>query len=516
MLLLLSRGFGLAQQDDNQIWVMESQNNTISVASTAGSVKISVCLDKAYDDTVTVQYGTQDDSATAPNDYLAILGTLVYAPGETVQQIVVTIVNNPASQASKTFTVSTSLAQYADDIPNSAIVYTTVTITPPPPPPTVQFSAATYSVSVKAKTIDIEVTLSDKAAWPVTVKYKTADGPDPNGATAGVDYATTEGTLTFAPGDISATFTVPILDVKDYGLSETVTLTLSEPSGANPGDPMTAVLTIIDDTPPPVLASVTVSATGGQFSPDPAPVGTPVQATLSAKATRPTVGSEYTLSAPSWVWSLLNGQYTCPPVQTSLTTGIDGSDYSCVIVAAPAPPPDATYDYSAVTLYANFTTPGIWQMNVNVQVNYTDDGGGTYEGEAQAQAKGKEWNVDNILRSSGGVTDFEPLDQGNNEYAIVGQYIVVKPRITPNGIQATFKWAQPTSTVFTKYTMNTSKGKVEPCDDNWKLIPLPDSYLATEVLKFYWVDAGGKTLQCTATVGQKLEVGQPSNGDQQT
>ena len=72
------------------------------------------------------------------------------------------------------------------------------------------------------------VTLSPKAAGEVTVDYATSDGT----ATAGDDYTAVEGTLTFEPGQTRKTILVPtIVDtVDDEG--ETMTLTLSEPSGA--------------------------------------------------------------------------------------------------------------------------------------------------------------------------------------------------------------------------------------------------------------------------------------------
>ena len=71
------------------------------------------------------------------------------------------------------------------------------------------------------------VTLERAAAGTVTVDYATADGT----ATAGADYTATSGTLRFAAGQTSTTVSVTVLDDAHDDGGETVTLTLSNPSG---------------------------------------------------------------------------------------------------------------------------------------------------------------------------------------------------------------------------------------------------------------------------------------------
>ena len=81
-----------------------------------------------------------------------------------------------------------------------------------------------------------------------SVHYATTDGT----ATAGSDYTAISGTLTFDPGQISKTLTVPILsDAKlDAGeifiitLSAPVSVALVAPSGA--GVAITPMLTFFD------------------------------------------------------------------------------------------------------------------------------------------------------------------------------------------------------------------------------------------------------------------------------
>ena len=72
------------------------------------------------------------------------------------------------------------------------------------------------------------VTLNRAASGTVTVDYATSDGT----ATAGADYTATSGTLTFAAGETAKTVDVTVLDDAHDDTDETLTLTLSNASGA--------------------------------------------------------------------------------------------------------------------------------------------------------------------------------------------------------------------------------------------------------------------------------------------
>ena len=73
------------------------------------------------------------------------------------------------------------------------------------------------------------VTLDRTPSGTVTVDYATSDGT----ATAGSDYTATSGTVTFAAGEMEKTVSVPVLDDAHDEGSESLTLTLSNPSGAH-------------------------------------------------------------------------------------------------------------------------------------------------------------------------------------------------------------------------------------------------------------------------------------------
>jgi len=123
----------------------------------------------------------------------------------------------------------------------------TVTISAPAAP-TVAFSAATYTVGEGDGSKVITVQLSAASTGTATVHYATSPGT----ATAGSDYTTASGTLSFSPGQTSKTFSVPILEDTVVEGSETVNLALTSPTGATLGTPNTAVLTIVDNDVTPV------------------------------------------------------------------------------------------------------------------------------------------------------------------------------------------------------------------------------------------------------------------------
>ena len=119
----------------------------------------------------------------------------------------------------------------------------TTGVTSTPPVPTVTFSEATYNVSEAGPAATITVSRTGSTSGSVTVDYSTADGS----AVAGSDYTPTNGNLSFADGEDSQTFSVPVVDDGLIEANETILLTLSGATGANLGAVPEAVLTITDN-----------------------------------------------------------------------------------------------------------------------------------------------------------------------------------------------------------------------------------------------------------------------------
>ena len=109
-------------------------------------------------------------------------------------------------------------------------------------------------------TLSFTVTLSKASTTAVTVNYATANGT----ATAGQDYTTTSGTLTFAPGVLSQQVKVAVTGDTTAESNETLSVTLSNPTGATLAT-ATATGTITNDdassVPLPVTALPIASTT---------------------------------------------------------------------------------------------------------------------------------------------------------------------------------------------------------------------------------------------------------------
>jgi len=161
----------------------------------------------------------------------------------------------------------------------------------------VAFSHAAYSISEGDGVAVITVTLSAPSGKSVTVDYATADGT----ATAWHDYTPISGTLAFASGVTTQTFSVSILDDALDEDDEIVILTLANAVNATLTAPNPATLTIVDDDDPPAAS----------FS----------QATYSMGEGESTAVITITLSAPS-------GKMVTVGYATSDGTATAGQDYT--------------------------------------------------------------------------------------------------------------------------------------------------------------------------------------------
>jgi hypothetical protein len=119
---------------------------------------------------------------------------------------------------------------------------------------TVQFSSPLYSASEGTGSITLTVTRSGDTSGTASVNYLTGDTAGlqsctvVNGrASERCDYVTSVGTLRFAAGETSKTFSVPFVDDVYLEGNETISVTLSGAAGTSLGSTATATVTISDN-----------------------------------------------------------------------------------------------------------------------------------------------------------------------------------------------------------------------------------------------------------------------------
>lgn len=109
---------------------------------------------------------------------------------------------------------------------------------------TIQFTLASYQVNEYESNAVINVQRTGDSNLTVTVDYLIKNGT----ATNGLDYFTTNGTLTFPPGVVNQRFTIAITNDLLVEATETVSLVLTNPTGGVPlGGQNVATLNILDD-----------------------------------------------------------------------------------------------------------------------------------------------------------------------------------------------------------------------------------------------------------------------------
>lgn len=226
-----------------------------SAAEGGGTMGFSVLLTSGSGSAVTVDYATTSGSALGSDDYTATSGSLTFTSGQTSKSVSVPIVQDALSEDTETFTVDLSNASGApvtapqgvgsisDDDPDPSVSVDEVSL--------VEGAAGTASAT-------FTVSLSAAAGRETAVDVATSDAT----ATAGSDYTSTSSTLTFAAGETSKSFAVPVAGDLVFEGDETFAVALSSPVNADLGD-AAGLGTITDDDLTPGLSVDDVSIVEG-------------------------------------------------------------------------------------------------------------------------------------------------------------------------------------------------------------------------------------------------------------
>ena len=202
--------------------------------------RFAVALDRPSTSTVTVNYGTADDTARAGQDFLAAAGTLSFAPGEVVKTVAVNVINDALAETDEFFKVllsGASNATIADGVAAGMIGRSdTASVSQP------QVLFGPVMVSEGNTFADFTVQLSAPSFNQVRVNFSTSNGT----AVGNSDVQGRVGTLTFEPGQTTQTLRVLLLN--DTTVEQTEEFWLNLSGAVNATIPQTRMsATIIDN-----------------------------------------------------------------------------------------------------------------------------------------------------------------------------------------------------------------------------------------------------------------------------
>jgi uncharacterized delta-60 repeat protein len=230
--------------DDGRLGFNAATYNVSEVVG-SGSATITVIRTGGTTGQAAVQFATTANGTATPNlDFVPVSGTLVFAAGETNKTFSVPIIDDLLLEGNETVElVLTNLTGNA--VPGQMVAILTI-VDNDVAPGVFNFTLGNY-VTNESDTIvlaQITVTRTNGSTGVVSVDYRTGDGT----ARAGQDYVATSGTLSFADGEITKTFVVPILPDSVQETNETVFLDLLNPTGgATIGFQNSAILTILNN-----------------------------------------------------------------------------------------------------------------------------------------------------------------------------------------------------------------------------------------------------------------------------
>jgi uncharacterized repeat protein (TIGR01451 family) len=188
----------------NEGGTLQFNSATYSVQENGGNAVITITRTGGTNGTATVLFSTSNGTAGA-SDYTTVSQTITFNNGETSKTVNVPVTDDTLDEADETVNLTLSQPGGTGQLgsPSTAVL----TILDNDASPGLSINDVSMSEGDSGtKNFVFTVTLSQASGQTVTVDYATANGT----ATAGSDYQSATGTLTFAPGDLTKTITVQV------------------------------------------------------------------------------------------------------------------------------------------------------------------------------------------------------------------------------------------------------------------------------------------------------------------
>lgn len=215
-----------------------------STNENSGVAVITVARSGSSSGSLTVQVAATNGTALNGLNFTALTNTLSWADGEVASKtLTVPLIDDVQINVDRTVNLrlfNPTRNGSANPATLGVTTAATLTILNEDFSGQVAFSASVYKANENGGPAIITLVRAGGSAESVSVNFSTSGGT----AVPGVDYTATSGTLNFGPGELSKSFSVPIIDNLFPDAARFITMTLS---GGALGLPSTAIINLIDD-----------------------------------------------------------------------------------------------------------------------------------------------------------------------------------------------------------------------------------------------------------------------------
>ncbi|MEC8798206.1 MAG: Calx-beta domain-containing protein [Pseudomonadota bacterium] len=246
--------------DNDNAPTVDFELTSSSGAESVSSKAVTVDLSAASSQNVTVDYAVTGTATGSGTDYTLANGTLTINAGSTSGTITIAgIVDDGNVEGNET--VILTLSNPSNATVGGDNVHTFTILEPVVGDRNIAFADATSSGSESASSKDLTIQMSASTANDATINYAitgTATG-------SGTDFTLANGTATIAGGSTSTILTIAgIVDDSLDEPDETIIITLSNPTNANPGATLVHTYTITDNDSAPVIDFNATSSSGAE------------------------------------------------------------------------------------------------------------------------------------------------------------------------------------------------------------------------------------------------------------
>jgi hypothetical protein len=230
--------------DNDPLPTLQFQVASSSSGEASGQINLLATLSPQSGQTVSVTYEvTGGTAAGGGGDYTFTPGTLTFSPGNTSQNVPITIEQDAVDEDNETVVLALSAPVNAALGTNQGH---TLTILDDDPLPVVRFTSGSSSGAESVGLVTLDVVLAPASARTVTVNYSATGGTATGG---GTDYTLQAGSLTFMPGETTASIGFSVTGDGAFEPNETIVISLSVPAPptAALGSPANYTYTIVND-----------------------------------------------------------------------------------------------------------------------------------------------------------------------------------------------------------------------------------------------------------------------------